>query len=63
MRQVFLRFYLTVVVCFLATSLLIGGIYKQLIERTNQRYLTDIFKIHRLYYRGRAWRFAAVFMA
>ena len=44
MRQVFLRFYLTVVVCFLATSLLIGGIYKQLIERTNQRYLTDIFK-------------------
>ena len=44
MRKVFLRFYLTVVVCFLATSLLIGGFYKQLIERANQRYLTDIFK-------------------
>jgi two-component system sensor histidine kinase RstB len=43
MRQVFIRFYLTVVLCFLASSLLIGGLYKQMIERTNQRYLSDMF--------------------
>ncbi|WP_028456502.1 ATP-binding protein [Chitinilyticum litopenaei] len=44
MRQLFLRFYLTVVVCFLISATLIGGVYKQLLERTNQRYLTDIFQ-------------------
>ncbi|WP_034619518.1 ATP-binding protein [Chitinibacter tainanensis] len=43
MRQVFIRFYLTVVLCFLLSSLLIGGFYKQMIERTNQRYLSDMF--------------------
>lgn len=43
MRQVFIRFYLTVVLCFLGSSLLIGGFYKQMIERTNQRYLSDMF--------------------
>lgn len=44
MRQLFLRFYLTVVVCFLISATLIGGAYKHLIDRTNQRYLSDIFK-------------------
>ncbi|MBE9607787.1 ATP-binding protein [Chitinilyticum piscinae] len=44
MRQLFLRFYLTVVVCFLISATLIGGAYKHLIDRTNQRYLIDIFK-------------------
>lgn len=43
MRQLFLRFYLTVVVCFLASALIIGGLYKHMIERINQHYLTDIF--------------------
>ncbi|KPC52249.1 ATP-binding protein [Amantichitinum ursilacus] len=44
MRQLFLRFYLTVVVCFLASALIIGGLYKHMIERINQHYLTDIFQ-------------------
>lgn len=43
MRKLFLRFYLTVVICFLVSSLGIGAIYKRLIDRANQRYLTDIF--------------------
>ncbi|MDR3412634.1 MAG: ATP-binding protein [Formivibrio sp.] len=43
MRQVFLRFYFTVAVCFLIAALLIGSAYKQLVDRANQRYLTDIF--------------------
>ena len=44
MRQVFLRFYFTVVVCFLFAAILIGSAYKQLVDRANQRYLTDIFQ-------------------
>ncbi|STR45407.1 ATP-binding protein [Iodobacter fluviatilis] len=44
MRQLFLRFYLTVVVCFLASSLVIGALYKNLLERSNEHYLSDIFK-------------------
>lgn len=44
MRRLFLRFYLTLVICFLLSYLVIGAIYKQLIDRTNQRYLTDIFQ-------------------
>jgi len=44
MRRLFLRFYLTLVVCFLISYLVIGAFYKQLIDRTNQRYLTDIFQ-------------------
>lgn len=44
MRRLFFRFYLTVVGCFLVSALAIGFIYKQLIDRTNQRYLTDIFQ-------------------
>ncbi len=44
MRQLFLRFYLTVVLCFLASALIIGGLYKHMIERINQHYLTDIFQ-------------------
>lgn len=44
MRQLFLRFYLTVVICFLASSLVIGALYKSLLERSNEHYLSDIFK-------------------
>ncbi len=43
MRQVFLRFYFTVVVCFLIAAVLIGSAYKALVDYANQRYLTDIF--------------------
>lgn len=43
MRQVFLRFYFTVAMGFLFAALLIGTAYKQLVDRANQRYLTDIF--------------------
>ncbi len=44
MRQVFLRFYFTVVVCFLVAAVLIGSAYKALVDRAHQRYLTDIFQ-------------------
>ncbi|SMC29155.1 two-component system, OmpR family, sensor histidine kinase RstB [Andreprevotia lacus DSM 23236] len=44
MRRIFLRFYLTVVICFLVSSLLIGALYKHMIERTNEHYLSDIFQ-------------------
>lgn len=44
MRRVFLRFYLTVAICFLIAALLIGLAYKQLVDRANQRYLSDIFQ-------------------
>ncbi|WP_432723374.1 ATP-binding protein [Jeongeupia wiesaeckerbachi] len=44
MRKLFLRFYLTVVICFLGAALLVGSFYKHMIERTNERYLTDIFQ-------------------
>lgn len=44
MRSVFLRFYLTVAVCFLIAAILIGSAYKQLVDRANQRYLSDIFQ-------------------
>ncbi len=44
MRQVFLRFYFTVVVCFLVAAVLIGSAYKALVDRANQRYLSDIFQ-------------------
>ncbi|WP_169741352.1 ATP-binding protein [Andreprevotia chitinilytica] len=44
MRKIFLRFYFTVVVSFLISSLAIGAIYKQLLERTNEHYLSDIFQ-------------------
>lgn len=43
MRQVFIRFYLTVVICFLVAALLIGAAYKRVVDRANQRYLSDIF--------------------
>ncbi|QBC43977.1 ATP-binding protein [Iodobacter fluviatilis] len=44
MRQLFLRFYLTVVVCFLASSFVIDELYQNLFENSNQHYLSDIFK-------------------
>lgn len=44
MRRVFLRFYFTVAGCFLIAALLIGAAYKQVVERANMRYLTDIFQ-------------------
>ncbi|WP_148713964.1 ATP-binding protein [Chitinolyticbacter meiyuanensis] len=44
MRKLFLRFYLTVVVCFLASGLLIGVFYKQMLERINRQYLNDVFQ-------------------
>ncbi|UXY15600.1 ATP-binding protein [Chitiniphilus purpureus] len=44
MRKLFLRFYLTVVVCFLASGLLIGTLYKQMLERINRQYLNDVFQ-------------------
>lgn len=44
MRRVFLRFYFTVVACFLVAAVLIGSAYKQMVDRANQRYLTDIFQ-------------------
>ncbi|MDW5415537.1 MULTISPECIES: ATP-binding protein [unclassified Iodobacter] len=44
MRQLFLRFYLTVVVCFLASSFVIDELYQNLFESSNQHYLSDIFK-------------------
>lgn len=44
MRQVFLRFYFTVVVCFLVAAVLIGSAYKALVDHANQRYLSDIFQ-------------------
>lgn len=44
MRQVFLRFYFTVVVCFLVAAVLIGSAYKALVDYANQRYLSDIFQ-------------------
>lgn len=43
MRQVFVRFYLTVAICFLFAALLIGAAYKRVVDRANQRYLSDIF--------------------
>ena len=43
MRQVFIRFYLTVAICFLVAALLIGAAYKRLVDLANQRYLSDIF--------------------
>ncbi|TJZ77408.1 ATP-binding protein [Chitiniphilus eburneus] len=44
MRKLFLRFYLTVVICFLASALLIGAVYKQMLERINRQYLNDVFQ-------------------
>lgn len=44
MRDVFLRFYFTVAICFLFAALLIGSAYKQMVDRANQRYLTDVFQ-------------------
>ena len=44
MRNVFWRFYLMVALFFLASSLVIGAIYKQVLNRNNQLYLSDIFK-------------------
>ncbi|AZN37561.1 ATP-binding protein [Iodobacter ciconiae] len=44
MRQLFLRFYLTVVVCFLASSLVIDEIYTNVLESSNEHYLSDIFQ-------------------
>ncbi|WP_255988378.1 ATP-binding protein [Chitinolyticbacter albus] len=44
MRKLFLRFYLTVVVCFLASGLLVGVFYKQMLERINRQYLNDVFQ-------------------
>lgn len=43
MRHLFLRFYLTVVVFFLLSSLLVGAIYKHVLHENNRRYFTDIF--------------------
>jgi two-component system sensor histidine kinase RstB len=44
MRKVFWRFYLTVVVFFLASALVIGSIYKQILTQSIQHYLSDTFK-------------------
>lgn len=44
MRNVFWRFYLMVALFFLASSFVIGAIYKQVLNRNNQHYLSDIFK-------------------
>lgn len=44
MRNVFWRFYLMVALFFLASSLVIGAIYKQVLNRNNHYYLSDIFK-------------------
>jgi two-component system sensor histidine kinase RstB len=44
MRQLFLRFYLTVVVCFLASSFVIDELYQNLFESNNEHYLSDIFQ-------------------
>ncbi len=44
MRKLFFRFYLTVVVSFLISVLVIGSIYKNVVRETNNRYLTDIFE-------------------
>ncbi|SFN89859.1 two-component system, OmpR family, sensor histidine kinase RstB [Formivibrio citricus] len=43
MRQVFIRFYFTVAICFLVAAVLIGAAYKRVVDRGNQRYLSDIF--------------------
>lgn len=43
MRQIFVRFYLTVALCFMVAALLIGAAYKRVVDRANQRYLSDIF--------------------
>ena len=44
MRKVFWRFYLTVVVFFLASALVIGSIYKHILTQSSQHYLSDIFQ-------------------
>jgi two-component system sensor histidine kinase RstB len=44
MRKIFWRFYLTVVVFFLASALVIGSIYKHILTQSIQHYLADIFK-------------------
>ena len=44
MRKLFFRFYITVVVSFLISVLVIGAIYKNEVRGTTQRYLIDIFE-------------------
>lgn len=44
MRKVFWRFYLTVALFFLASALVIGSIYKNVLNQSSQHYLSDIFK-------------------
>ena len=42
MRKLFLQFYLTVVTSFLFSVLVVGAIYKNVVQNTTQRYLVDI---------------------
>ena len=44
MRKLFLQFYLTVVTSFLFSVLVVGAIYKNVVQNTTQRYLVDIFE-------------------
>ncbi|XZG70467.1 ATP-binding protein [Chitinibacteraceae bacterium HSL-7] len=44
MGKLFARFYLTLVLCFLGSGLLVGAVYKQMLERINRQYLSDVFQ-------------------
>lgn len=44
MKRVFLRFYLGVLVFFLLSALVVGGIYKHVLKENNRRYLADVFQ-------------------
>lgn len=44
MRKIFWRFYCMVALCFLASSLVVGAIYKHILQQNSQYYLADMFR-------------------